>query len=78
MRLALLWLLAAAAAAMLTRPFTRNAAYMILAGTVLGFLLHYDIATIPEVRNVAVFLWTAAVVLLLSNWRNQHRHRRTA
>ena len=78
MKLALLWLSVSAAGAMLSRPFTRNAAYMILAGTVLGFLLHYNIATIPEVRNVAVFLWTAAAVLLLSNWRNQHRQRRTA
>lgn len=78
MRAALLYLSVAAALAMLARPFTRNAAYMILAGTSLGLLLHYNIATIPDVRDVAVFLWTAAGLLLASNWRNLERHRRQA
>lgn len=73
-----LWLVVAVACAMLLHPLTRNAAYMIPAGSIFFLFIHYDIAYIPEVRQVGTLLWAAAALLLFSNVRAHIRRRRSA
>ena len=77
MQAILVWLLAAAAVAMLVPASTRNAGWFAVAGTIMSLFIHYDLATIPEARQVAYAFWAAAVLLLVANLRNE-RQRRTA
>ena len=72
-----LWVSAVAASVLLFGRKTRNTAYFALAGTALGLLYHYDIGTVPELRDYAVLLWAAAAFLLAAKTL-AGRSRRTA
>ena len=69
------WLLATAACAMLLVRRTRNAGFFAISGAILALLFHYNIATIPEVRNLACLLWGAALLLIVSRVRSSRQGR---
>ncbi|HLI76299.1 MAG TPA: hypothetical protein VKV02_05080 [Acidobacteriaceae bacterium] len=60
------WLLAAAACALLLSPGTRNAGLFALAGSAFALLFHYNIGTVPEIRDLAILLWVISIALLAS------------
>ena len=64
-----LWLSVAAGCGLLFTAATRNAGYLALAGSAFGLLLHYDLATVPEVLYLAVLFWVAAALLLVGRLR---------
>ncbi len=67
MKLVLLWVAALAGVVLCWPRATRSSAYLLLAGTAFGLMVHYDIATVPGARNTAILLWLAAAILFADN-----------
>jgi hypothetical protein len=70
-----LWLLAVAACVMLATRSTRNAGLFAVSGATMALLFHYDIATIPEVRDLAYLLWAVAAALSVAKVRANRQGR---
>ena len=70
-----LWISLAVACVMMLWRKSRNSAYFALAGTALGALYHYDIATVPETRGFAMLLWAASLSLLAAKMFPARRRR---